>query len=221
MNDELSGGAGYANGVKNTRTIIRFWASKGWVKKEERQNSDYVRIVPVMSPEKLKERFDRRIEELAQRDAYREKVNRLVCFKGIRTHTALSLIVEVGDFQRFPTAGQFASFLGLVPGEHSSGDSQHRGAITKAGNSHLRRLLVESGNCYNRVQVGRKSAALKQRQEGNPPDVIAYADKANDRLRRKYVRITTRSKANIAKTAVARELACFIWGMMNGKLTQD
>ena len=167
------------------------------------------------------ERFDRRIEELAQKDAYREKVNKLVCFKGIRTHTALSLIVEVGDFRRFPTAGQFASFLGLVPGEHSSGDSQHRGAITKAGNSHLRRLLVESANCYNRVQVGRKSAALKQRQEGNPPDVIAYADKANDRLRRKYVRITTRSKANIAKTAVARELACFIWGMMNGKLTQD
>ena len=61
LNDELSGGAGYANGVKNTRTVIRFWASKGWVKKEERQNSDYVRIVPVMSLEKLKERFGRRM----------------------------------------------------------------------------------------------------------------------------------------------------------------
>ena len=61
LNDELSGGAGYANGVKNARTVIRFWASKGWVKKDERQNSDYVRIVPIMSLEKLKERFDRRM----------------------------------------------------------------------------------------------------------------------------------------------------------------
>ena len=164
------------------------------------------------------ERFDKRIEELAQRDEYREKVNKLVCFKGIKTHTALSFVAEIGDFKCFPSAGQFAAFLGLVPGEHSSGPSQRRGSITKAGNSHLRRLLVESANCYNRVQVGRKSAALKARQAGNTPEVIAYADKANDRLRRKYMRIMTRSRANIAKTAVARELACFIWGMMNDKI---
>ena len=164
------------------------------------------------------ERLDRRIEEFAQMDAYRERVNQLMCFKGVKTHTALSFLVEIGDFQRFPTAGQFASFLGLVPGEHSSGDSRHQGGITKAGNSHLRKLLSESANCYSRVRVGKKSADLKKRQSGNTPEVIAYADKANDRLRRKYVRICTRSKANIAKTAVARELACFIWGMMNGKL---
>jgi len=166
------------------------------------------------------ERFDKRIEEIAQQKEYRERVNQLVCFKGIRVHTALSFVVEIGDFKRFPTAGQFASFLGLVPGEHSSGMSRHQGGITKAGNSHLRRLLIESANCYNRVRVGRKSADLKQRQEGNTPEVIAYADRANDRLRRKYMRIMTHSKANIAKAAVARELACFIWGMMNGKLAQ-
>ena len=165
------------------------------------------------------ERFDKRISEFAQQDEYRERVNQLVCFKGIKVHTALSLVVEIGDFKRFPTAGQFASFLGLVPGEHSSGTSRHQGAITKAGNSHLRRLLIESANCYSRVRVGRKSADLKERQGQNPPEVIAYADKANDRLRRKYVRIMTHSKANVAKAAVAREMACFIWGMMNGKLS--
>ena len=164
------------------------------------------------------ERMDQRIGELAQNETYAEKVNRLVCFKGIKVHTALSFLVEVGDFKRFPTAPQFAAFLGLVPGENSSGDSIHRGSITKSGNSHLRRLLVESANCYNRVRLGRKSADLKKRQQGNTPEVIAYADKANDRLRRKYVRISTNSRANIAKTAVARELACFIWGMMNDKL---
>ena len=142
-----------------------------------------------------------------------------MCFKGIKTHTALSLIVETSDFQRFPTASQYAAFLGLVPGEHSSSDSCNRLPITKAGNSHLRRLLIEAANCYSRARVGRKCPDLKQRQKGNRPELIAYADKANDRLRRKYVRISTRSGGNIAKTAVARELACFVWGMMNDKIS--
>ncbi len=165
------------------------------------------------------ERLDKRIEEFSRLDDYAERVNRLVCFKGIKTHTAMSLIVETGDFQRFPSAPQYVAVLGLVPGEHSSSDSCHRLPITKAGNSHLRRLLIEAANSYSRVRVGRKSADLKQRQQGNPPEVIAYADKASDRLRRKYVRISTRSKGNIAKTAVARELACFVWGMMNDRLS--
>ena len=165
------------------------------------------------------DRLDKRIEEFARLAEYAEKVNKLVCFKGIRVHTALSLIVETGDFQRFPAAQQYSAFLGLVPGEHSSSDSCHRLPITKAGNSHLRRLLTEAANSYSRVRLGRKCSDLKQRQQGNSPEVIAYADKANDRLRRKYVRISTRSKANIAKTAVARELACFVWGMMNDKIS--
>ena len=164
------------------------------------------------------ERLDKRIEEFSRQEEYAEKVNKLVCFKGIRVHTALSLIVETSDFQRFPTAQQYSAFLGLVPGEHSSSDSCHRLPITKAGNSHLRRLLIEAANSYSRVRVGRKCANLKQRQQGNSPEVIAYADKANDRLRRKYVRISTRSKANVAKAAVARELACFVWGMMNDQI---
>ena len=164
------------------------------------------------------DRLDKRIEKFARQEEYAEKVNKLVCFKGIRVHTAMSLIVETSDFQRFPTAQQYSAFLGLVPGEHSSSDSCHRLPITKAGNSHLQRLLIEAANGYSRVRLGRKCADLKQRQHGNSPDVIAYADKANDRLRRKYVRISTRSKANVAKAAVTRELACFVWGMMNDKI---
>ena len=107
----------------------------------------------------------------------------------------MSLLVEIGDFKRFPSAQQFASFLGLVPCENSSGDKQHRFGITKAGNSHLRRLLTESANCFIRGSVGKKSMALKARQAGNLPEVIAYADKGNERLRRRYIRIATRSKA--------------------------
>lgn len=124
-------------------------------------------------------RFDERIAELAKQDKYAEKTAKLGCFRGIKEHTALSFLVEIGDFKRFPTANQFAAFLGLVPGEHSSGGNQHRVGITKAGNSHLRQLLVEAANCYSRGSAGKKSKNIKKRQEGNKPEVIAYADRAN------------------------------------------
>ena len=164
------------------------------------------------------ERFDKRIDEIASKEKYIENAKKVQCFRGIKAHTALSFLTEIGDFKRFPTAQQFAAFLGLVPGEHSSGDHQHRVGITKAGNSHLRRWLIEAANSYSKGVAGKKSKAVKQRQEGNLPEVIAYADKANERLRRKYIKIALRSNSNVAKTAVARELACFIWGMMNGKI---
>ena len=165
------------------------------------------------------ERLDKRIGELAKQERYEDRVKKLECFRGIKEHTALSFLVEIGDFKRFPNANQFAAFLGLVPGERSSGNHQQRIGITKAGNSHLRRLLVEAANCYSRGVAGKKSKAVKKRQEGNKPEVIAYADKANERLRKKYIKIALNSKSNIAKTAVARELACFIWGMMNEKIS--
>jgi hypothetical protein len=77
---------------------------------------------------------------------------------------------------------------------------------------------VESASCFNRGAAGQKTFRLINRQKGNPPRVIDYADRANERLRRKYARISRRSNTNIAKTAVARELACFIWGMMTGRI---
>lgn len=163
-------------------------------------------------------RFDRRIGELAEKEEYSGNVKKLSCFLGIQTQTALASIVEVGDFGRFPSAEKFAAYLGLVPGEDSSGDSQKRLGITKAGNTHVRRMLVEAAQSYGRGQAGHKSQALRAGQQGNPPEVIAYADKANERLRRKYYRmvLSQGKKANVAKTAIARELACFMWGMMTG-----
>ena len=162
------------------------------------------------------ERYDKRIEELSQSERYAENASKLCCFKGIATHTAMSLLSEVGDFNRFPSAEHFSAFLGLIPRQHSSSDSKHLGAITKTGNSHLRRLLTEAATCYNRGVAGKKSALLKKRQKGNTPEVIAYADRGSERLRRKYVHLVlhNRKPSNIAKIAVARELACFIWGMM-------
>ena len=146
-------------------------------------------------------------------------MNHLTCLIGIKRPTALAVIAEIGDFKRFATACHFSSFLGLTPGEDSSGGDQNRLGITKAGNTHVRRLLVEAAQSYGRGKAGYKSKALKDRQEDNPPQVIAYADRANERLRRKYYNMLFRGKkANVAKVALARELACFIWGMMNEKL---
>jgi len=166
------------------------------------------------------ERLDQRIEELASDERYREKVKKLICLLGVKTLTALSIIVEIGDFVRFSKAEKLAAFIGLVPGEDSSGDRQSRGSITKAGNTHVRRLLVESAQSYTRGAIGFKSKDLKRRQSGNTPQVIAYADKANERLRRKFYRMTLKngSKKNVAATAIARELACFMWGLMTDNI---
>ena len=166
------------------------------------------------------ERIDMRIEEIARSERYQESVGRLGCLLGIKSHTALSLISEIGDFRRFEKASCFAGFLGLVPGEHSSGGSHTRLSITKAGNSHLRRLIIESAQSFSRGEVGYKSKDLKKRQAGNLPEVIAYADRANERLRRKFYRMALKNgiNRNVAVTAVARELSCFIWGLMTDKV---
>ena len=165
-------------------------------------------------------RYDERIEKLAELPRYAEKVSRLTCFCGIKTHVAMATIAEISDFDRFPSANRFAAYLGLVPGEYSSGTSVNRLGITKQGNSHIRRLLTESAQCYSRALPGKASAGLQKRQQGNDPKVIAYANKGNERLKRKYRSIAARKPKPLAVTATARELACFIWGMMTNHLDQ-
>ena len=100
------------------------------------------------------ERLDRRIEKIAAEPEYQEKVRHLSCLPGIKTQTALSVLVEVGDFKRFANTQQFAAYLGLIPGENSSGEGQKRLGITKAGNSHIRTLLVEAAQSYARGKAG-------------------------------------------------------------------
>ena len=166
------------------------------------------------------ERFDQRIEELASQERYAEKVKRLGCFLGIKTHTALSLIVETGDFARFAKGNVYAAFLGLAPGEDSSGSKTNRTGLSKAGNGHLRKLLIESAGGICKGMVGHKSKELKARQNGNTAEVIAYADRANTRLRSRYYKFIRQGKVrNVAVAAIARELACFVWGMMTDNIS--
>jgi len=165
------------------------------------------------------ERYDKRIEEIAAEARYKDKAEKLGCFLGIRTHTALSLIVETGDFKRFAKGNTYAAFLGLAPGEHSSSTSINRLGISKAGNAHLRCLLIEAAKSICKGAIGHKSKELRSRQNGQSAEVIAYADKANTRLRSKYYRMIRHGKKkNVSVAAVARELACFIWGMMTGNI---
>ena len=166
------------------------------------------------------ERYDQRIEEIAAEARYKKNAEKLGCFLGISTHTALSLIVETGDFKRFAKGNTYAAFLGLVPGERSSSKNVNRLGISKAGNTHLRCLLIEAAKGICKGVIGHKSKKLRSRQSSQPANVIAYADKANTRLRSKYYKMIRHGKKkNVAVAAVARELSCFIWGMMTGNIS--
>jgi transposase len=143
----------------------------------------------------------------------RPRVERLRCFRGIDDLTALPIAAELGDPRRFISAPRAMAFVGLVPSEHSSGTKQARGAITKTGNAHLRRVLVEAAWHYrHRPFVG---AALRRRQHNAPATTIAQAWTAQERLYRRYHRLHARGKPNQQViTAVARELTGFVWAAL-------
>ena len=156
--------------------------------------------------------MDEQIEKLALRPAYKPFVDRLRCFRGINTLAAMTLSTEIGDWRRFERPTQLMAFLGLVPSEHSSGDRQRKGPITKAGNSRCRHVLVQAAWKYrHRPAVG---VDLEKRQRGQPPHVIAHAWKAQHRLYKLYHRIAARKSNQIAAVAAARELVGFLWAVM-------
>ena len=156
--------------------------------------------------------LDRQIEGLIPSSPWAREVGRLRCLRGIDTLSAIGLCVEIGDFARFGRAGQLMSYLGLVPSEHSSGESRRLGSITKSGSRHGRRLLVEAAWHYrNPPRVGRE---IERRQEGQPPAAAAVAWSAQRRLHRTYSRMRKRNKrATLTTVAVARELAGFCWAI--------
>lgn len=157
--------------------------------------------------------LDAAIAEVADTDPFREQVGWLRCFRGIDTLSAMVILSELHDVRRFVCARQLMSYLGLVPREHSSGSSTQRGGITKAGNSHLRRVLVESSWHYRHApKVGE---TLRRRRQGQPGEVVARADRAMRRLHRRYWRMVSRGKpSQKAATAIARELVGFLWATL-------
>ena len=159
-----------------------------------------------------REELDGRIEALALEPTYREAVGRLCCLRGISTHAAMVLATEIGDFRRFESPGKLMAYVGLVPSEHSSGASRRQGAITKAGNSRVRHVLVQAAWSYRFPP--RRGPALSRRQQGQAPEVVAHSWKAQHRLHKVFTRLAFRKNGKIAAVAVARELAGFVWAVM-------
>ena len=156
---------------------------------------------------------DTELRDLLTIEPLRARIERLRCFRGLDDLTALTLAAELGDPRRFPTAPSLMGFTGLVPSEHSSGTKQARGAITKTGNAHIRRVLVESAWHYRHHPfLGR---SLQQRQRGAPAAVIQQAWTAQHRLHRRYRRLAARGKPKqLIVTAIARELTGFLWAAL-------
>ena len=139
-------------------------------------------------------------------------VEALMALRGIKLISAMTLMAELGDITRFDSPRQLMSFLGLVPSEYSSGQSRRQGGITKTGNGHARRVLVEAGWCYR--FPARKTAYLQRHAEKCSDEVQAIAWKAQKRLCGRYAHLLGRGKLKVQVcTAVARELVGFIWAI--------
>lgn len=153
-----------------------------------------------------------RLRELAETWDRAALVKALQSLRGVEFVTAVTVAAEVGDFRRFATAGDFMGYVGLIPTEQTTGKTCRRGPISKTGNAHVRRLLVESAWHYRRQP--RMSKALRERSVGVSPGVCAIAWKAQTRLHNRLKKLLGRGKHPAeAVTAVARELAGFVWAI--------
>jgi transposase len=172
--------------------------------------ADYLHALDVL--DHRIEQLERLLDGAAASGPWVELVARLRCLRGVDTLTALGIVCEIGDFTRFKTAAQLMAFIGLVPSEHSSGESERRGSITKAGNNHVRRLLVEAAwHAHRRPKVGYE---LARRQRNQDPLVIERAWRAQQRLHRRWWRMAGRGKpSQKIVVACARELTGFIWAI--------
>jgi len=170
----------------------------------------------LLAIEQVEERIatlEQRMQATAESEPFATPVGWLRCFRGIDTVSALSLVAELHGIERFASPRELMAYLGLVPSEHSSSERPRRGAITKAGNSHARRLLIEASWHYRHPP--RLGAALKARRQGQPAAVMAIADKAQQRLYRRQRHLTGRGKRPAqAVVAAARELSGFIWAAL-------
>ena len=163
--------------------------------------------------------LDAKIGERSLREPLAYPVARLRTLRGIDTLSAATLAAEVCDFRAFATAPAFMPFTGLVPSEHSSGSRTRRGSITKSGNAHVRRILVEAAWSYrHHPAVG---YGLRRRQLDQPQVVITHSWVAQHRLHAKYHRVAACHGPNVATVAVARELAGFIWALMTERYATE
>jgi transposase len=174
--------------------------------------SEYVGAIDAL--EIRRQTLEGAIGELIASSPWAQDIARLRCLRGIDTLSAVGLAVEVGDFARFEHPKLLASYLGLVPSEHSTGETRRQGHITKSGSRHARRLLVEAAWHYRRPP--RLGTTLERRQDGQEQAVIAIAWKAQQRLHRIWRRLDSErgKRRTVVAVAVARQLAGFCWAIV-------
>jgi len=202
----------YSGGRNWTQGHRRWIAGLEWTQPAERVVvDDYLLAIDHLEARLIE--LDARLVEVADTEPYRAHVGWLRCFRGIDTLTAILLLAELHDFRRFPSPRALMAYLGLVPGEDSTGEKHRRGRITRTGNALVRRLLVETAWHYqHRPSIG---VALTRRRKGQPGRVIAIADKAQQRLCRRFRRLMEQHKpAPKVAVAIARELAGFLWAAL-------
>lgn len=194
------------------------WTGKhdAWLRRQQFANpvtqatfdSDYDAVLAVTA---RRDRLDAQIAIMAADSEFTAVVHRLGCLRGVATLTGFALAVEIGDWRRF-TGNTIGSFVGLVPSEQSSGSSRVQGPITKTGNGHVRRLLVEAA--WHHRSRYRPGKTMRDRWELATPAARARGDLGNRRLHARWVRFIDRKKKNtIANTAIARELAGWCWSL--------
>jgi transposase len=157
--------------------------------------------------------IEHRLEDVARTEPWCDPARWLCAFRGISTRTALGLLAEIGDFRRFASPRELMSFLGLTPSEYSSGEQRHRGHITKTGNRHARRLMVEAAWHYRH----RPRLSLRQVELAPllPAEVPARAWQAQIRLAHRHTMLERAGKrSTVTNVAIARELCGFIWAAM-------
>ena len=171
-------------------------------------DSDYEAVLMVRA---RRDRLDEAIKEMAANSEFTALVRRLGCLRGISTLTGFALAVEIGDWHRF-NGNTIGSFVGLVPSEYSSGSSRVQGSITKTGNAHVRRLLVEAAWHHRARYVAGKR--MRERWDLAPAAARARGDEGNRRLHQRWVKfIERKKKSTIANVAIARELAGWAWSL--------
>jgi transposase len=166
----------------------------------------------VLAATAARDHLDEQITEVAASPRFADAVNRLGCLRGISALTGLALTVEIGDWSRF-TGSSIGAYVGLVPSEHSSGGSRVQGSITKAGNTHVRRLLIESA-WHHRKSYSISGPALRTRWAKVDPALRARGHAGNRRLNKRWQTFTERGKNPlVANVAIARELAGWCWSL--------
>jgi transposase len=194
------------------------WTGKhdAWLRRQRFENpatrltfeSDYDAVLVTTA---RRNRLDDAIEAMAADSEFTPIVHRLGCLRGISTLTAFALAVEIGDWHRF-TGNSIGSFVGLVPSEHSSGPSRIQGPITKTGNGHARRLLVEAA--WHHRSRYRPGKTMRERGELATPAARVRGDLGSRRLHARWVSFIDRKKKyTVANTAIARELAGWCWSL--------